>query len=141
MGERYHVRLRLYGSQINRDKGENGMTQAEQFFYDNAGYSYDPKTETQENGRLRCAQAMAEAEAYVQKHGLEYVWEDDQDGCIGCDCGSEECSCCTGESHETLCCLLKDPETGNVLASCGGICGVTAEYRRVMEAELALEAA
>jgi hypothetical protein len=27
----------------------------EQFFYDNAGFSYNPETESEEHGKLRCA--------------------------------------------------------------------------------------
>lgn len=114
------------------------MTQTEQFFYDNAGFSYDPKKETEAEGKLRCAQALAEAEDYGKRHGFVFQWEADQDGCIGCECGSEDCHCCTGEAHEVLCCVLRD-EDGTVLASLGAICEPTREYGRVIEAELALE--
>ena len=34
------------------------MTKQEQFFYDHAGWSYDPKTETPEQGRERCAKDL-----------------------------------------------------------------------------------
>src|ERR1017187_2960313 len=97
------------------------MTNAEQFFYDNAGYSYTPvpvgtpnwakKTaQAKKEGRLLGAKALAEAEAYAKRHDLVFEWEEDQDGCIGCECGSAECSCCSGEPHETLCCILRDQE-------------------------------
>lgn len=41
-------------------------TEAEQFFYDNAGWSYDPATESEEEGRWRCARVLAEAEARLK---------------------------------------------------------------------------
>jgi hypothetical protein len=114
------------------------MTQAEQFFYDNAGYSYDPATETAEQGRERRARELARAEAYGTIHeGWEVEWADDLCGCIGCDCGDDDCACSTGVPHETLICVVRDTE-GNMLASCGGICEPSREYRRVMEAELML---
>lgn len=115
------------------------MTKQEQFFYDNSGFSYDPKVETQEQGRERCAREMAEAERKSAENGWEYRWEQDDAGCIGCDCGAEDCACSSGEPHETLGCVLTD-EGGEVLASLWGICGADAKYRRVIRAELALEA-
>ena len=113
----------------------------QKFFYENAGYSYDPKTETKTKGRIRCAKSFASAETLATKRGLVYEWEYDECGCSGCDCGSDDCACSSGEPHETLCCLLRDPESNQVLASLGGICGVTTTYRRVIEAELAAEIA
>lgn len=115
------------------------MTKQEKFFYDHAGYSYDTKTETPEQGKRRCARAMAKAEDYAAAQDWGYSWEPDQDGCIGCECQSPECDCFTGASHETLVCLLRTVD-GEVLASLGGICGATPSYSRVVEAELALEA-
>src|SRR4051812_20711304 len=38
------------------------MNDREQFFYDHAGYGYDPKAETAEQGRERCARELAAAE-------------------------------------------------------------------------------
>lgn len=97
------------------------------FYYDNAGYSYDPANETAEQGRERCARELARAEVYGTIHeGWEVEWADD-------------CACSTGVPHETLICVVRDTE-GNMLASCGGICEPSREYRRVMEAELMLEA-
>ena len=46
------------------------MTKREQFFYDNAGFSYNPETETQEDGRIRCAQEMAKVEDEAQALGM-----------------------------------------------------------------------
>lgn len=110
------------------------------FFYDNAGYSYDPATETAEQGRERCARELARAEVYGRSEGWRAVWRDDPDGCIGCACGNDECMCCAAEPHETLECFIVTDTGVDVLASCGGICEPSREYCRVMEAELMLEA-
>lgn len=47
------------------------------FFYDNAGYSYDPKTQTEEEGRMECANRLALAEAFASEAGLTWYWEQD----------------------------------------------------------------
>jgi predicted metal-binding protein len=109
-----------------------------QFFLKHAGYSYDPKTETQIQGRRRCARSMAKAEREASEQGYTFKWSDDPDGCIGCDCGAEDCDCSTGSEHETLVCIAVDG-TGEYKASLGAICKPSREYRRVIEAELALE--
>jgi hypothetical protein len=116
-----------------------GSDSAVQFFYEHAGYSYDPKTETPDKGRLRGAQALAQAEEYAAAKDWGYSWDYDRAGCIGCDCDSADCACSTGEPHETLVCFLRTYD-GEVLEALGGICGATPEYSRVVEAELALQA-
>jgi hypothetical protein len=92
---------------------------------------------------------MARAERWVKAEtDLEYRWELDPEPCIGCDCGSSECPCSTREPHETWCVSLVLPcpdhhgecKHDKYMASLGGICGLTDEYRRVVEAELAIEA-
>ncbi len=114
-------------------------TDAKDFFFANAGWSYNPKTETKRQGKLRTARALATAEEYAKAHGWVYEWQDDPEGCSGCDCGSNGCSCAIGSEHETLGCILKDDQ-GNVLRSLWSICGATDDYQRVVQAELALEA-
>jgi hypothetical protein len=42
------------------------MTPAERFFYEHAGYSHDPRTETAEQGRVSTARALAAAEARLK---------------------------------------------------------------------------
>lgn len=92
------------------------------FFMEHAGYSYDPE-------------ALATAEEYAFNHSLEYRWADDWsvDHQKEFDCyedgGPETCEYCQ----------LIDVD-GKVLASLGCIDDATASYRRVIEAELALEA-
>ena len=110
------------------------------FFYKHAGYGYNPRVETAEQGRRRGARALAAAEAYATAAGWEYQWDYDPEPCIGCDCGSADCPCSSGAPHEILCVLLNDRDNGRTLAALGGICGATREYRRVVAAELAMEA-
>lgn len=89
------------------------------FFYDHAGYSYDPKVETAAAaGRLRCATALAGAERAAR--GAVYFdwgWESEVEG--------EYCVARLDETGETT--------------SLGGIQGADDNYRRVVQAELALE--
>ena len=107
-------------------------TPAELFFFDRAGYSYDPKTETATQGRWRGALALADAERRARENVWTAEWEPDvwPHGHAGCDC----------EHLEHMSCVLYD-RRGVVLASLGSICGAGQNgYARVVEAELALEA-
>lgn len=119
-------------------KARKQLTTNEYFFYENAGYSYDPKTESDEAGRLRCAKEMAADEAKVAQliDGLGWHYEWDWDECPDLSWMSEEEQ---SEPHEVLCCRLADADD-NTLASCCGITDPDSNYRRVMEAELAGEA-
>jgi hypothetical protein len=112
--------------------------QAYLFFLRNAGYSYDPQTQTKQADRSECARKLAKAERDARALGYTFEWEYDSDGCIGCDCNSPDCACSTGESHECLVCLMRDSH-GICCQSLGSICEPSREYRRVVEAELALE--
>ena len=106
------------------------LTADEQFFYDNAGSSYDPATETFAEGCVRGARKLAAAEQHAHEQGWIYLWEDDGCACSICD-----------TKHEQICLLYDKAGTfKRLLASLGGICGATPEYRRVVEAELACEA-
>lgn len=81
--------------------------------------------------------AVSEAEA--RRRGWRFHWDHDPSGCLGCECDSPTCKCSTGEEHETLDCLLRDAE-GEVVGSIGGVCGLTRDYRRILEAQIASEA-
>lgn len=121
------------------------LNKQEQFFYDNGSFSYQPATQTPEQGHIESAKALANAESLAIERGWSFAWEYDEDGCIGCECGSIECSCFTREDHEVLCCLLYgeyeiDEGARWPMASLGSICEPSNENRRVIEAELALEA-
>lgn len=55
------------------------LNEAEQFFFEHAGYSYDPKRETEEQGRIRYAQELAEAEQWAHRQGIVFFWDSDPD--------------------------------------------------------------
>jgi hypothetical protein len=117
-------------------KARKRLTVGQFFFYRNAGYSYDSKTETPEQGRLRCAKELADAETIGQRLG--YVLEWDFDECPDLSWMSDEER---EHDHEVLCCRIPDPEnTRHSLASLYGITDPDSRYRRVIEAELAAEA-
>lgn len=107
------------------------------FFLAHAGYSYDPRTETPMQGRIRCAQTLAYAERCALNSGCSFEWSIDP------DITSREW---TNEAPawSTWRCVARDAE-GKVFASLHGIdFGRDGEpwgdpYRRVVEAELACE--
>lgn len=116
------------------------MADAYEFFYEHAGWSYDPKSETKKQGRQRCAAGLARAEAWARSSGTFYNWERDYE---------------TNGETEWQCSMFKhlstpgtDPE---LVGHLGGIDlgtespvdyrpGHRCTYARVVEAELALEA-
>lgn len=125
---------------VELPQGYSRHDRAVRFFYKHAGWSYDQKVETSEQGRLRCAREMAKAEEHAFDHDWSYVWGPDE--CIGGDCGeTDSCdhACCQGSPHEVEFCILEGSE-GQTLESLSSICEPSREYRRVVEAELALEA-
>lgn len=102
------------------------------FFFENAGWSYDPKKETSDQGKLRCAQALAHAEAEARKRGWSVCWDYDPEPYQRGD--AEE-----RVPDEVFVAILYDENT-IPRASLGGIGDPTPEYRRVIAAELAHEA-
>lgn len=109
--------------------------QAEDFFYEWAGWGYDPKKETADQGRRRGAKLLAKAERIASDLGWKTEWEEDQEPWEG-----------EGDPpNEVLNAVLYD-ENYEVVGSLSsiGMSGNQAEdrrYGRVVEAELALEAA
>jgi hypothetical protein len=104
------------------------------FFYNHAGWCYDPATETAEEGRWRCARALAGAEAWAKSEGLDFSWVDDW----GVD-HEKEYECYSDGGPTT--CETCHCEKGDVLlASLSCVDDADANYRRVIEAELADEA-
>lgn len=98
------------------------------FFYAHAGYSYQPATETQEEGRRRCAEKLAAAErAFLADADAEFYTEDSSIPWDG--------DCEQGGTH-----LLDAVLTisGDVVQSLGCIdCnGPSDPYIRVVRAEL-----
>lgn len=112
------------------------MNVSEAFFYDNAGYSYRPGYQTQEEGRRECATALASAEARAHALGYAFVWEIDHD--------SDSSDFSDDEPYSLWFCRMVDPEGETVEALSGIDFGPGGEpwgntYRRVVEAELAVE--
>jgi hypothetical protein len=106
------------------------------FFLRNAGYSYDPKTQTKQQGRAAGARRLAKAERDARALGYTFEWEDDWT--IG-DHFKEYGECyANGEPETCESCVMRD-SAGKVVQSLGCIDDATREYRRVVEAELALE--
>jgi hypothetical protein len=116
----------------------NATDIAAAFFAENAGYSYDPKTETAKEGRERVGRILAAAEGKAKEFGFEVLWvEDDEPAEFQEEDGS-------WNSADASVAVLRD-SNGTILASLGGIIesGDYAErrnYRRVVAAELASEA-
>jgi hypothetical protein len=111
------------------------LTDAEQFFYDNAEYSWNPATETQEQGRERCARELAAAEQRM-KDGPYYVTEEPDPEGIDWDNGYD------GDVWVVQLWKNVDEETyGDYpLGSLGGVaCDEDSPYLRVVAANLALE--
>jgi hypothetical protein len=113
------------------------MNERVAFFYKHAGWSYDPAKETPHDGRLRGAVALASAESWASRVGLSISWEDDW------SVGNHQQE--YGEAYDdgepdTCEAALARNERGDVVASLSCIDGADAAYRRVIEADLALEA-
>lgn len=118
-------------------------TAAIMFFYEHAGSSYNPATQTEVNGRLLGAIALATAHRWARNNGCYFIWENDEPA---------ECQNETGEweYHPAVSCLMLQYaediyDQPKVLGSLGGIiespdARERQNYRRVVEAELALEA-
>ena len=108
------------------------------FFLEHAGWSYNPATQTPEEGRLECARKLAEAEQAGSEAGLSFEWSIDQT----IDSSEFDDS---DEPWALWGCVCRTIEGGWV-SSLGGIdfgrFGTPwgQSYRRVVEAELAQEA-
>ena len=104
------------------------------FFIEHAGFSFDPKVETEEQGKRRCAEALAAAEEWAQEVGVRFDWRED----FEVD-HQKEFDCYADGGPET-CEWVAAMLNGELVASLGCVDDATPEYRRVIEAELALEA-
>lgn len=111
-----------------------GMSPAVAFFYNEAGYSCDPLKETPVEGRLRCANELATAEARASEGGCCFEWK--LDGLDSSEWSDDEPATPTWE------CIMREAD-GSISESCGGIDFGDGEpwgnpYKRVTEAQLAL---
>lgn len=122
------------------------LTEDEQFFYDNAGYSYDYDRENKTSGKTRTAILLAMAEREARRRNWLYEWSIDDDAEITPADGYYV----SGAEHWKV--LLRDADR-TVLGSLGSIDlgfahGNSGEpkrpendpYHRVVQAELASEA-
>jgi hypothetical protein len=112
----------------------------QRFFFDHAGYGYNPATETPEQGRTRCAIALEVAERSVRnlRHAepIAFVWEVDP------DIDSSEYDDSEKPYALWQCCLMVNDTPANSLHGIDfGRDGspIGAAYARVVEAELAAE--
>lgn len=110
--------------------------EAVSFFYEHAGYGYDPAKETPEQGRQNCAEMLADAEMYALNHGYTFEWTIDED--------SDSSDFCEGEPYPLWICQMFDSNGW----SAGHLCGIDLgsdgsphnnHYVRVIEAELAAD--
>lgn len=117
------------------------------FFKAQAGYSYDPLTETPAQGRARCALDLAKAEKIASERGWSVQWTEDgevygqQGDCFDVLTRPWEFD---GEKFTGYDAVLYG-ENGDVLGALGGCTFKEGDpfsdpYRRVVEAELALQA-
>ena len=107
-----------------------------QFFMAHAGTSYDPRKETEKQGRYRGARKLAAAERRASDEGVSFEWSVDPE-CDSSDWSDED-------PHATWRCLARDA-SGAVVGSFGGVdFGAGGKpwgdpYRRVIEAEIVLD--
>ena len=108
-----------------------------EFFRQHAGYSYDSKTQTPEQGRDECARRLANAYSAAQEAGCSWEWDIDPDITSSDWCDDDP-------PWQTWCCIMRDGG-GAVVGSLGGVdFGRDADpwgdpYRIVVEAQLATE--
>jgi len=102
------------------------LTQDQKFFFEHAGWSYHPLTESRALGRTRCAVSLAAAEQAFMRADVSCIWENDTP-----DRDTEFSDTCEW-------CSIRSAD-GAILASLGMITDADANYRRVIRAELALE--
>ncbi|WP_309382005.1 hypothetical protein [Cerasicoccus frondis] len=113
------------------------LPKAEAFFYKHAGFGYAPAQETEEQGKLRHAHELANAENAALEHELDFNWT--QDVCDSSEWSDE------APAWEQWVCTCRDAQ-GRILVALGcidfGRDGAPwgAPYKRVVEAELAVEA-
>lgn len=119
------------------------FTDAVSFFYFNAGSSYMPGRESQVVGQLLGADEMARAEQWARHEGAAFEWIDDNEPA---DVWNEDTA--TYDRLPAMVCLMRMRSSCghmHVVASLGAIVESAdwreqMNYRRVIQAELALEA-
>jgi hypothetical protein len=106
--------------------------EAYQFMREHGAHWYRPAAETEEQGRVRSALQLARVERALRRRGGWVSWEPDPDGTAA------------GKHPAWIACLLRWPNDGGDAEPVAALGGIDANegdpYRRVVEAELALEA-
>lgn len=112
------------------------LSAAARFFYVNAGHSYTPSKETEEEGRVRGALNLAAAESLAREAGYSFEWSTS-------DIDSSDYTDET-PAWPLYDCIMRD--INGKVVQCLGACdfgkdadGPFGDYRRVVEAELASE--
>lgn len=132
-----YARETLLLSLLDQAKSNPVDPAAVKFFTAKAGSSYDPKKETEAQGRARGARQLAAAEAWALGQNYSFTWEVD-DSADSSDFSDEK------PAWHLWVCTMRD-QHGHPVQSLGGVdFGRDGEpwgddYRRVVEAELALE--
>jgi hypothetical protein len=121
---------------MTKTETQSTLTKQEQFFYDHAGFSFDPTKETQEQGKLRCARQMAKAETWAVQNGymFETMPDPDADESFMDDEPQEYQDEWRGKAFVTI---MYGPG-GDIKQSLGGSYGDHL-YKHVVRAELAWE--
>lgn len=107
------------------DDGAVSRARAFLFFYEHAGYNYQPAAETETQGRARCAADLAIAEDWAADEDCREEWVPDEDGGYH----DEE------PAEEYWGCVVTHPDGES--ESLWGIGDPSREYRRVVGAEMA----
>lgn len=106
------------------------------FFFAHAGYSWNPKTQTEEQGKRECAERLARAEEWASANGYSFDWRPDH--VTSKKFSNEQPPWMLWQA------AIFDPD-GTIVGGLGGVdFGRDGQpwgdnYRRVVEAELALE--
>jgi hypothetical protein len=124
--------------QPKQEQPTQALTTQQAFFFEHAGWSYDPKTETSIEGRTRCAIELAAAETWAAENGVEFEERPDADDCADGDIEPSEI-----KERIGIIAWLPD-EDGEVRktserAGLWGIVNADGNYKRVVRAELADE--
>lgn len=132
--ERFEVIDAEYGAWLDLSDDDDD-SDSFLFFMTHAGSSYRPGVETEETGRRRGAADLVRAERWARATGVSFVWSDDWEVTNHV----EAFDCYDREPDTCEMCDAYDAD-GVPVASLCCIDDATPEYRRVVEAELALEA-
>ena len=108
------------------------------FFHEHAGWSYNPATETPEAGRQRSAERLAVAELLIERAGAAVTWHEDWS--LGTTHAHYYCDEAYPDGGPETCEFATLDLDGKVLATVGCIDDADEAYRRVIAAELALDA-